>query len=114
MEFESTLGLARIFYNGKDNDAGLGTNFGVTLMGDVTYRRHVWKIECENWGKFADTVFRVIRGSRFENSRFEDAVQHCVKIAKMNVPVRNQRGVGIESIRMGANDRLGLVCVVRF
>jgi len=42
---------------------GSGTYFGVTLMGDVTYRRHRWKIECENWGKFADTVFR---GMRFE------------------------------------------------
>ena len=27
------------------------------------------------------------------SKRFEDAVQHCVKTAKMNVPVRNQPGV---------------------
>ena len=31
-----------------NDDENLGTNFGVILMGDVTYRRHGWKIECEN------------------------------------------------------------------
>ena len=34
-----------------------------SLSGDVTYRRHGWKIECEKCGEFADTVFG---DSRFE------------------------------------------------
>jgi hypothetical protein len=54
----------------SNSDAELGTNFGMTRMGDVTYRRHGWKIECENSEKFADTLFRgsrlEIRGSKTE------------------------------------------------
>jgi len=52
-----------------------------------------------------------LKGSKFEvrfkargtegSTRFEDAVQHCVKIAKMNVPVRNQPGVRIGSKKDG-------------
>jgi hypothetical protein len=40
---------------------------------------------------------REIEGSK----RFEDAVQLRVKTAKMNVPVRNQSGVGMESKKDG-------------
>jgi hypothetical protein len=48
-----------------------------------------------------------VRNSRFENSGFEDTIQHCVKIAKMNVPVRNQRGFGNRIDKHGGEYRLG-------
>lgn len=37
----------------RDQQVGI---LGRCVMDDVTYRRHGQKIECENWGKFADTV----------------------------------------------------------
>jgi hypothetical protein len=48
--------LALIAASGVEIYSGLGSNSRVTLIGDVTYRRHGWKIQYENRGKFADTV----------------------------------------------------------
>ena len=80
------------------------TNQGATLIGDVTYRRHGWKIECEKCGEFADTVFI---GSRFEIPD-EGAVQRSAKPATMNVPLGNQPRVsGIGSKIDGGEYRLG-------
>jgi hypothetical protein len=94
----------------SNSDAELGTNFGMIRMGDVTYRRHGWKIECENWRKFADTLFR---GLRFEirGSKNEGAVPRRVKTAKMNVPVRKlTRGKQQDRRKRGANTG-GVKCV---
>jgi hypothetical protein len=72
-------------------------------------------------GRNSRTLYLLdVRGSKFEvrfkaretegSTRFEGAVQHRVKTAKMNVPVRNQSGKEWNRRKMGANTAGLSVC----